>query len=139
MLEIYFEHATRIRQMKRGPFGDHIDGFAAQLRQQGYKRHTARGILTLAGKFSRFALGVGVSDVHGLESQLIERFIAEELGVEGVYKGAASAMSLVLRYLKGHGIVSSPVVGQGDADPADTLLKRYDAHLRDVRGLATST
>jgi len=55
MLEHYFEKPTRLRQLRRGPLGPHIDDLAAELHGAGYAKSSARFILSQTGKFSRFA------------------------------------------------------------------------------------
>ena len=138
MLEEFFEKATRLRQLRRGPFGPHIDGLAGELRRAGYAWSSARYILTLAGKFSEFARLSGVLGASQIDEALVRRFLDEELAAEGIFNGAENAMRHVLEHLRRTSVIPAvEVVVQ--VDPFAAILGRYDAFLRDVRGLREST
>jgi integrase/recombinase XerD len=138
MLETFFESETRLRQLRRGILGRHIDGLATELREAGYTRTSGRALLTLIGKFSLFATGQGVADATQVNEALIARFLQEELPIEGTFRNAANAMDHLLGYLRRHGVIPAaqrPVT----KDPITSLLSSYDEHLRTVRGLAPET
>jgi len=138
MLECFFEDETRMRQMRRGPFGEHIDGLAASLRQERYAPTTARGMLTLVGKFSRYAESKGVSDAAKISKELADKFIREELASEGVFRNALNVMAHIMNYLRKQGIIASePEVPVND--PFMPLLLRYKSNLENIRGLAPAT
>ncbi len=138
MLDYFFRSPTRLRQLRRGPLGEHLDGLAAELRRHGYTMSTARRILPIAGRFSRFLEAVGVANVAAIDEALTARFVAEELGSEGLYHGAGRVMACLLAYLHGQGIAARTPVPKQEG-PHDALLEEYDEHLRTVRGLAAST
>lgn len=135
MLEYFYCSPTRLRQMRRGPLGEYIDGFAAKLSGEGYSVGAARNILSPVGRFSRFAQWMG-TEAHEIDEGLVRRFLEEELGVEGKYKIATSAMAHMLEYLRREGIV--PLLSKSTwARQTDrSLLDDYEAYMRDVRGLA---
>lgn len=139
MLEIYFESPTRLRQLRRGPLAEHIDAMAEELRAAGYSRTTGRMLLSLAGKFSQFARLQGVEKAEGIDHAIVARFVQEELTAEGLYVDAPNAMRHVLEYLQGKGVTPRPPVDAPPVNEDEALVSRYDAHLRDVRGLALET
>ena len=138
MLEEFFEKPTRLRQLRRGPFGLYIDGLASELRRAGYAWSSARYILTLAGKFSEFARMSGVLDASQIDTALVRRFLDEELAAEGIFNGAENAMRHVVEHLRRVGVISStpPAV---QTDPFAEILSGYDLFLLNVRGLRQST
>ena len=137
MLENYFESATRLRQLRRGPLAEHIDELTSELRRSGYSRSSGKTLLSLAGKFSQFARLSGVEHAGEIDEVLAERFVREELTPEGVYGDGPNAMRHVLEHLRRTGVISRS--GAPPADKDEGLLDRYYAHLRDVQGLAPLT
>lgn len=137
MLDNFFESATRLRQLRRGPLGDHIDGLAGALRAAGYSRSSGRTLLSLAGRFSHFARLSGVAQAAEIDNALAERFVREELAAEGVYGDGPNVIRHVLEHLRREGVIAQPCASPADEDGA--LLDRYEAHLRGVRGLAPDT
>src|SRR5437667_12679173 len=133
MLEYYFPKPTRLRQLRRGPFGPHIDGLAAELRRAGYTSTVAPDILNHAGKFSGFALRSGITDASEIDEELVKRYL-EDLALEGAFVWAPKAMRHVLEYLRRAGVIARPQQA-AHVDPVAVLLDRYDLHLRDVQGL----
>jgi integrase/recombinase XerD len=138
MLETFFESETRLRQLRRGVLGQHVDGLATELREAGYTRTSGRALLTLIGKFSLFATSQGVVNATQINEALIARFLQEELPAEGTFKNAANAMDHLLGYLRHHGLIPAAPTPSTE-DPFAPLLESYDEHLRTVRGLAPET
>lgn len=115
MLGYFLRSPTRLRQLRRGPLGEHLDGLATELRRHGYTMSTARRILPIAGRFSRFLELAGVTDVTTINESLTARFVNEELGAEGLYHSADRVIACLLGYLRGQGISPrSPVAKPGD-------------------------
>jgi hypothetical protein len=65
MLDLYFSHRTRLKQMRNGPLTPHLDALAARLHAQGYRPSSARAMLGQAGDFNRMLgwRGLEASDV----------------------------------------------------------------------------
>ncbi len=138
MLEFYFEHPTRLRQLRHGPLAEHLDGIAKEMRCKGYSRGCARGILGLIGRFNRFVRIAGVENAGDVDEALVERFLKVELASQGAFKGAPNAMHHLMTYLRRNGVIKTPDITTPTRPFAD-LLTRYNTHLRDVRGLALVT
>ena len=77
MLEYYYEDKTRMRQIRRGPMAEHIDGLAEALRRESYAENTGKNILSLVGKFSRFAAAAGITKAELIDETLVDCFINE--------------------------------------------------------------
>lgn len=137
MLEHFFSNQTRLRQLRRGPLGPHMDTLAAELHSQGYVNQTGRFLLNLAGHLSTFARveGVAVSDIS---DEFMGRFIEEELRVEGGFRGAENAMLHMARFLDVHGLrpQENCLV---EPEPHDDLMKRVDVYVIEVKGLAETS
>ena len=137
MLEHFFMSRARLRQIRSGPLSEHIDGLADVLYRRGYAQRTARPILSLAGKLSRFARATGIDDVEQIDKAVVERFL-EKLASEGTFRDAPNAMRHMMGHLRAQGVIArEPQVPPGE--PFAALLARYDGHLRDIRGLAAAT
>ncbi len=138
MLEFFFERDTRLRQLRRGPLGPYMDGFAAALRRGRYSKPRARWILSLAARLSQFARTSGVADAAGIDGALLGRFLSEELPAEGKFRDGANVVQHVTAHLQGQGVLQPSKV-PASQDPEARLLAAYDAYLRDVRGLQPPT
>lgn len=136
MLDKYYEKPTRLRQLRRGPLGPHLDDFAAELHRQGFKLSTGKHHLSLCAKFSTFAQIEGLADVARIDDAFVQRFL-DDLATEGRFPEADCAVRLFLGHLRSKGIVAR--VPMEKQEPRDPLLNAYDAYLRDVKGLQPST
>ncbi len=138
MIESFFESPTHIRRKRRGPIGPYMDRFAADLQHRGYSRNTGRSIIITVSRFSIFAALSGIRDVRQVDHKLMQRFLTDDLGDEGYYNNARNNLRHLECFLQDIGVLifKAPRVA---TDPKDVLLSRYDAHLRDVRGLTQST
>lgn len=136
MLEKYFIRPTRIRQLRRGPLGPHLDELAAELHRQGYAISTGQNRLALCAKFGAFARSEGI-EVEDFDDALAKRFL-DDLATEGTFPEAQLAMTLLLAHLRAKGVIaSSPAAKQPPA--RDAVMDAYDVYLRDVKGLQPST
>lgn len=117
---------------------EHIDGLAEALRRENYSENRGKDILSLVGKFSRFAAAAGITKAELIDEDLVDRFINEELACEGAYTSSGNAMCHMLKYLRSKGVIE-PVPEKTEVDPFSPLLDRYTRHLLDVRGLAQKT
>lgn len=136
MLEQYFIRPTRIRQLRRGPLGPHLDDLAAELHRQGYAVSTAQNRLSLCARFGAFARSEGV-DVGAFDDQVVKRFL-DDLATEGRFPEAELAMVLLLAHLRSKGVIP-PAVSATPAPVREPLVDAYDVYLRDVKGLQPST
>lgn len=136
MLDKYYEKPTRLRQLRRGPLGPHLDDFAATLYRQGFKLSTGKHHLSLCAKFSTFAQIEGVSDVAGIDDAFAQRFL-DDLATEGRFPEADCAVRLFLGHLRSKGIVARVLTEKDES--REPLLDAYDTYLRDVKGLQLST
>ena len=138
MLEYFFKRRSRLRQLRRGPLSEHLDGLASELRLKGYIRIAGQQILSICGRFSVFARIQGIEKAERINEALAERFLKEELAVEGDFKYAPNALQHLFSYLRRNGVIT--VLDEDPpTDPFAELLNRFDVHLRDVRGLAQIT
>lgn len=138
MLEYYFKSPTRMRQLRRGPMGEHIDDLAAEFQRHGYCIQAATLLLRLVGRFSQFARMAGIETAGEIDEALIDRFFKEELAKEGLYQGAPAAMGHMLELLRRKGVIERPQPAFSEG-PNGVLLSEYDDHMTNVRGLAANT
>lgn len=138
MLEHYFAAPWSLRRYRRGPMALHIDGLASSLRERGYARKSARLVLCLTSKFSRYAEAEGVSSASDVDEGVVERFLRQLPA--GRFRDAPRAMDHMLEHLR-TGRVVATVARKTAArqEPFAALLARYDQHLCAIRGLPAPT
>jgi site-specific recombinase XerD len=135
MLEFFYDSPTRLKRLRLGLLASHIEAFAAHLRQRAYTRHSGRALLTHVAAFSYFASVRGVTDPGRIDDALVFRFVTDPLTVHG----RDNAMAHLLAFLRERGVIPALVAPASKPDPFASVLRRYDAHLRQVRGLAPVT
>jgi hypothetical protein len=138
MLEYFFKSGWHVQNLRQGPLSKHIDGLAARLKRLGFTRGSGRRYLCLTVKFNDFARAERVETAEQITERLIERFRKEELPSHGIFKDARSAMHQLWDYLCEEKITTRSATTLGD-DPFDIILRKYDEHLRNVRGLVPTS
>jgi site-specific recombinase XerD len=132
MLNHYFKYPGVLRRMRLGPLRAEIDRVAEHLERTGYTYFSAKRYLSLIASFSRYALQSGCVQVTAVDHALVERFLRGASLSRSFSTTARSALGHVLRHLGRHpGAVRLSASEQRDA----VLLSRFDAYLRDIRGL----
>jgi site-specific recombinase XerD len=131
MLSHFFKYPGVLRRMRLGPLGTEIDKIATDLERAGYTRLSARRYLSLIATFSRYAMQSGVRG-RTIDRAIVERFLRRRSQSASTASVARSALGHVLRTLgRPASVVQLSVSERRDA----ALLTRFDAYLRDVRGL----
>ncbi len=125
-----------MRSFVRGPLEPYVEGFAAELRQQGYTRNSAEQHVCFVAHLDRWLLaeGLGVQDLSG---SMIERYLFERRAAGYVEYGSAKAMRPLLVFLAPLGVL--PPEQPIPLDPVEELLSRYRGYLLTERGLAPVT
>ena len=136
MLEHYFKSETRMRQLRRGPLAEHLDGLAAEFQRASYAKVTVRRVLSICGQFSYFAELVDVS-IEDIDETIVKRFLDTELVSDGFCQDGAKGMRHMLRYLRGQGIIGPAT--PPPPHPFASTLDGFDSYLRSVRSLAPTT
>lgn len=139
MLEHFFQRKTRLRQLRRNLFGASFDPLAQLFFERGYTLNTARNYFNIMAKFGVYARLEGIKTPSEVTEELAQRFLREELPLEGGFNGAHNPVDHLLGQLRREGVIPPSDPEVGDPGPFFDLLSRYDLHLRNVRGLAVST
>lgn len=144
-LEDYYCERRTLADFRRGPLGQHFDGFAQTLKKNGYSLNTARGILGTCCVFNAYLMERSVGNADSISEELIEPFLDVFLHdvrtASKRYDPRASAL-LQLRhlffYLEALNIIVSPkpvpVV-----TPYSWILDPYVVYLREARAVAPVT
>jgi integrase/recombinase XerD len=132
MLEHFFRSSRHLSHLRQGPFVGAIDSIANKLHQLGYGRKYGRRILSIIGKFNRYALDLGIEIPTGIDESVVRRFIEDP-----AYRGwlVSVAMHHLRKYLCDQGMTLTTT----SPDPYEPILQKYDGHLVNVRGLAVSS
>ena len=73
MLDAFFKRQSRIRKILLGPLGFKMDDFASLLKERGYSRNVAQGILVTAGELNNYLYARNLS-IEDISPELIDRF-----------------------------------------------------------------
>jgi integrase/recombinase XerD len=120
-----------------GPLESYAEGFAAELRGQGYKITGVRGQLFLVAHLSRWLGGRGLQPLVLATPEVVEEFFDDRRIAGYTNYRTVRALVPLLAYLRGLGVVGPAPVAE--LTPAQVLLERYRGYLTDERGLASTT
>jgi len=120
-----------------GPLQSYAAGFAAELNQQGYRRHAAGAQLRLMAHLSRW-LEYQCLDLSELTPQRLDEFLVDRRAEGYTMWLSPKALVPMLGFLRGLGVVpdAAPVVPE---TAADELIDVFSSYLTSERGLAPGT
>lgn len=136
MLQFYFLDSVTQDKLRCGLLREHMDELAAVLRARGYRRDGARAALRCARDLSEFADETGKRRAKLIDEQLIQQFRHEKERRLGPSPQLRAQINLVVKLLTACKLFA---VAPPRVDAAGHLLERYEHHLLDVRGLATTS
>jgi integrase/recombinase XerD len=144
MLEKFFDSSTRglvrVRALREGLYGEHLDKFSGELFHSRYANITARRHLRSAEHFAGWANSNRIA-LPQWDDRTLERF-ARHLRCRRCSYGhnepesQLTGASLFLRYLRAHGLVSDTPRDR-DTDPA--VLVSFRSWMREQRGTLDAT
>ena len=132
MLEHFYE-SRGLQQLRQQPLAEAIDALASRFHQLGYRRKYGQRILWKLGEFNDLARTKGIQSAGEVDKGLTNSFVDEKVAYERIL--ASAAMGHLWKHLLDQGIVS-PVTVQNSDGPCESILRDYDDHLLQVRGLA---
>lgn len=125
-----------------GPLAAHVDAYKQYLTERGCTAHTFASCL---GGIAHFAQWIGKRQlcVKRIDEAVVARFLDKHLphcrcsrAKPRHRRCVSAALGHLLAVLRAQGVIALPAVG---ATPVDDELRRYDAHMDHVRGLALKT
>jgi site-specific recombinase XerD len=142
MLEEFFNSTFRIQELRDGPSGHLLEGFAEELRQAGYSEITARGHIRAAEHLIYWTGREGLS-INTLDEQFVEDF-SHHLNrclcprYAHTYRlRVRNGVRLFFKYLQRAGVVSTSTIEQTSQDPV--LFVSFCQWMRQQRGTGDPT
>ena len=124
-----------MQRMRASPLGSQLDAFAALLSALGYTRASSRDRLWTLAALGRWLRRRGLA-LTELRHVHIAAFLKRRRR-RNLRRGDAATVRLFLEYLEGQGVI--PASPRADPTPMQALQGRYEAYLRDDRGLSPVT
>lgn len=125
-----------------GPLAEHAPAYVARMRESRYAANTIARSLAAVAHFAHW-MTLSRLSAERLDESRVEQFLREHLphcGCAGPAmrhpREAHAALMPLLALLRQHGVISDLPSPSG---PIAEELGRYDAHMRDARGLDAST
>ena len=75
MLEYWYKEKRTLVDFRRGPLGPYFDGFAADLKEKGYKYARGKEILGKSCLFNSFLIDEGITNCKEITPSFIEKFL----------------------------------------------------------------
>ncbi len=145
MLEYWYKERRTLVDFRRGPLGSHFDGLAAHLKERGYTRRQAVGILGKCCLFNSYLIDQGITRSKEITEahfkSFLDVYLADFRTTSKLYDGRVAAwgcLKHLLSYLVDEGVLK-PV----ETKPIPTLyswiLSPYLQYLREDRNLTENT
>jgi integrase/recombinase XerD len=128
----------RCRVRVTGPLAPYRDGFWGELGGRGYALSTAVTHVRVMARVSRWMSAEGLV-ASGLTDGVVERFVGVRARMGLVSLVSLREIGVLLRYLRGLGVVPVPAVVVVAPTAMEMLLGEYRVYLLDERGLASGT
>ena len=135
-------HPTLGAWLLEGPLSAHVPAYVARLKRGRYATHTSGRCLNAVAHFAHWMSMCHVP-ASMLDEGCIDQFLRYHLprcdclgGALRTPNEAHAALVPMLEILRTEGVIARPAVPKG---PIADELRRYDAHMRDARGLACGT
>lgn len=141
MLELYVESDLRLRQLRRSPAGEHLDGFAHWLHLAGYKQRPAQLTLRGAAHLGHWASVQGVPPER-FDDEVTDTFTRHlpscmcPRAFYGRDNYHAVGARCFIEYLRTRGIIASITV---EPEPVPRLVVRFGQWMRQHRGVTEGT
>ena len=142
MAEILALHPTTRAWLLDGPLSPHVPAYVSRLERGRYAATTASRCLGAVAHFAHW-MSMSHMPVHVLDDDCIDFFLRYHVAccdcpspVVRTPRDLHAALVALLAILRDRHIIAEPA---SPAGPVADELGRYDAHMRDARGLATGT
>jgi len=136
MLDHFLRDDAAVQRMRASPLGAQLDSFAAVLSALGYARASIRDRLWTLAALGRWLKRRGLSATD-LTRDAAAAFLRGRASRSRVHRGAAATLRLFFDHLEQEGLI--PASPRHDPTPLQALQARYEAYLRDDRGLSPVT
>ena len=136
MLDQFLNDEAAVQRMRALPLGSQLDSFAAVLSALGYARASIRDRLWTLAALGRWLKRRRLSAVD-LRLDVVAAFRHRRTRRRRVRRGDAATLRLFLDHLEANAII--PASPSPSPAPIDQLKARYEAHLRQDRGLSPVT
>lgn len=136
MLDHFLNDEAALQRMRASPLGSQLDSFAALLSALGYARASIRDRLWTLAAFGKWLQRrrLALADVRPAH---IATFLKRRRPRRGVRRGDPATLALFLDHLEEQGVI--PAAPGTPPTPMQVLQARYEAYLRDDRGLSPVT
>ena len=140
MLDFFFTKRLTLADLRSGPAGGHLGGYAAKLQGEGYARCSGQRLLRSAAHLGLFAEteadGLGSIDEGTLVAFESHRAFCRCPGFSGENKWHNQrGAGLFVKHLRSIGVVQEKVT----ADDRVAVVRSFEEFLRRHRGVAEST
>lgn len=150
MLEHWYKERRTLVDFRRGPLGPYFDGFAAHLKERGYRHTSGTTILGTGCLFNDYLVIEGIVDCSGIAEVQVEAFLDRRYADFRTTSLHASPrqqsrawLGMLLCYLRGIGAVKTRGPQRGETRDEQAayrwILDPYVRYLREELALAEVT
>lgn len=137
MLDQCVATPASVERLRSGPFGPYLDSFASERLRQGYAKSTVRAYLPTITAFGSWLEGDARTVVE-LSDHVADEYLEERRRMGLLHRREPTVIRQLLEHLRAEGVV--PVTHtKSDDSPLAEFMDKYEAHLREERGLTPAT
>lgn len=135
-MNLFFKNPETRLRMHEGPLGKYIDGYAAELRAEGYAQQSAELQIRLVADFSRWLAKRRIS-ASQITAEHFQPYLRSRARFRRPRRGDPAALKRLLNLLLRQGVMPKPP--RAPITPAEHLRDEFRLYLRQERALASAT
>jgi site-specific recombinase XerD len=136
LMNLFFPNPRIYRRMHDGPLGPCVDSYAAELRAEGYARHSAIVQIRLVADFSRWLAKRRIS-AREITAAYCQSYLRSRARIRHPREGDPAALKRLLKLLLRQGVIHEPPLPV--VTPAAQLQHEFRTYLEQERSLAPAT
>lgn len=138
-MERFEDKLLSLLKTPTGPLACHLDAFARELSELGFRRPSRAPQIRLVANFSRWLKANGVG-LDGLSDEHVERFLRRAKRRRASRAGHQTWLHRLIAFLRRLGVVEpQPTAPQGEASQIQRVVGAFGEHLLDAQALSPAT
>jgi len=135
-MQEFFKDPRTIERLRRGPLSDHLNSYAALLRESSYSQDSAQSQLLLVSRFSQWLQRNGM-ELRMVDEDALQRFLRLRRRKTRIQRGEAAALHRLLSLLRQRRVV--PPKSYSALRPRQKVTAEFGRYLLEERRLSQAT
>lgn len=138
-MELFEDKLWSLLKTPTGPLACHLDAYARDLSEQGFRRLSMAPQIRLVASFSQWLKANGVG-LEALSDEHFEEFLLRAKRYRSSRSGHQTWLHRLMAFLRRSGVVAAQLtIPQGEASQIQQVIDAFGDHLLDAQALSPAT